>query len=328
MYGCSAKRSVADQYWHWRGGKQFDRLTTIHFSGAVTDEGVPGSEETWMSARGMYWQREASEQVTTTVGVNRAGWRTNLSGQPIPLSKYEISCRHEESMLLFAGIFHGAAGAHVAALTDESYDGSRWAVLRVTFGGPDTYDLFINGSTGELHAVRLKQDRRVRFAVYDDWRVVNGIGLPFSIEWRSADASSKSRFQIKTAAVNISIPEALFQAPNDPVRISFGKAADSSGALSFDFVQGRRIFIRARINGRPAVVLLDSGAEMSVVSSQIARAAGISCGGKLGVEGRRRVRFGIAMQECVHPTGHDQHFRYHSSTDGSRENRRDCRRGD
>src|SRR5579864_8193074 len=42
MYGCSAKRSVADQYWHWRGGKQFDRLTTIHFSGAVTDEGVHG----------------------------------------------------------------------------------------------------------------------------------------------------------------------------------------------------------------------------------------------------------------------------------------------
>src|SRR5579864_1231874 len=72
MYGCSAKRSVADQYWHWRGGKQFDRLTTIHFSGAVTDEGVPWSQETWMSARGMYWQREASEQVTTTISESQS----------------------------------------------------------------------------------------------------------------------------------------------------------------------------------------------------------------------------------------------------------------
>src|SRR5690606_23076221 len=57
--------------------------------------------------------------------------------------------------------------------------------------------------------------------------------------------------------------------------VRFADAARDSGWLDFEFFREQRIFLPARVNGRDTVVLLDSGAEMSVLDSAFAASLGL-----------------------------------------------------
>lgn len=57
--------------------------------------------------------------------------------------------------------------------------------------------------------------------------------------------------------------------------VRFADAARDSGWLDFEFFREQRIFLPARVNGRDTVVLLDSGAEMSVLDGAFAASLGL-----------------------------------------------------
>lgn len=64
-----------------------------------------------------------------------------------------------------------------------------------------------------------------------------------------------------------------------PGSVSFVDAQRGSGWLDFEFFRGQRIFIPARVNGHDTVVLLDSGAESSVLDSAFAASIGLDAVG-------------------------------------------------
>lgn len=77
-------------------------------------------------------------------------------------------------------------------------------------------------------------------------------------------------------------PEAV--APT-AARIHFANGAASSGWLPFEFFGETRIFVTARVNGRPTQVMLDSGASSTVLDRRFAASLGLVAKGDLVGEG-------------------------------------------
>lgn len=67
--------------------------------------------------------------------------------------------------------------------------------------------------------------------------------------------------------------------------LTFAEGKTSSGWLPFEFVAGTRIFVRATVNGRPVLAMLDSGASSSVLDRRFASSLGLSAKGDLTGEG-------------------------------------------
>jgi hypothetical protein len=280
------KMEAVREYLSWRGGTAFENLRSVHISGAVVDGGLPGTKEVWMTRRGLYWESEDVVSIQTSVAVSgHGGWRTNLSGQAITLSDNELTTKRRESALLFAGIFVGEMHAIVSARPDESYNKMLWHVFRVSFGDDDTFDFFIRPSSGELGAIRMTEDRRSRLVVYSDWKMVQGVQQPFSREVKSGNQASQTDLHVNHITMNGAFPIGLWNRPKDLVQETFSSPSQSSGWIDFKFVDSKRIFIPARVNGRESLLLLDSGAETTVLGREVAEGAGIRCSGQIGMQG-------------------------------------------
>ena len=70
-----------------------------------------------------------------------------------------------------------------------------------------------------------------------------------------------------------------------PSPLTFAPGKTSSGWLPFEFVAGTRIFVRATINGRPVLAMLDSGASSTVIDQRFASSLGLSPKGDLTGQG-------------------------------------------
>lgn len=78
-------------------------------------------------------------------------------------------------------------------------------------------------------------------------------------------------------------PAAIGATASSPMTFARGKT--SSGWLPFEYVAGTRIFVRATVNGRPVLAMLDSGASSTVVDRRFASRLGLSPKGDLTGEG-------------------------------------------
>jgi hypothetical protein len=280
------KIEAVDQYLTWRGGVAFKKMSSAHISGSIVDGGLPGTKEVWTTRRGLYWEREDLDSIQTAVAVAESGgWKTNLSGQAITLSNSELTTMRRESALLFAGIFVGEMHAGVSARPDEFYDKTLWHIFRVSFGDEDTFDFFIQPSSGQLGAIRMTEDGRSRIVVYSDWKMIQGVQQPFAQKVKSGNEASQTDLHASHVVLNAAFPIELLNRPKDLVTKTFSSPSNSSGWIDFKFVDSKRIFIPARVNGREAMLLLDSGAETTVVGHEVADAAGIRCSGEIGMEG-------------------------------------------
>jgi len=78
-------------------------------------------------------------------------------------------------------------------------------------------------------------------------------------------------------------PAAIGTTSSPPLTFARGKT--SSGWLPFEYVAGTRIFVRATINGRPVLAMLDSGASSTVLDRRFASSLGLSPKGDLTGQG-------------------------------------------
>jgi len=67
-----------------------------------------------------------------------------------------------------------------------------------------------------------------------------------------------------------------------PAAISFG---ESSNSVPFELHRGSRMFLNANINGQPAPIMLDTGASITAIDSELARSLGIKILGKASING-------------------------------------------
>ena len=270
----------------WRGGDAYARLESVHARGRTAMSGLQGPMESWSHRDGRFRRDTDLGVLRSSLAITSAGgWKLNASGQVEDASPTDARDARHRVALDFGGALSGRGGAKRVPQPDEPRDGRAWKVVRVTFGDEDVYDLFLDGDTGALHGLRIREDNVTRFVRLGDWREVQGVRMPFLEEELTDNPDSNTRTVVETLELNVPVPAALFERPASARRAVFTNGRHSTGFIPFEFFNENRVYIPARVNGHATQVLLDSGAEMTVVDAGYARELGLKTQGQLAAVG-------------------------------------------
>src|SRR5579859_1639192 len=278
-------QALIQKYVSWRGGAAFEAMQSFHEEGRIRSGGESGRFEHWRASDGRFRQHGKLGLIANDEAVTPdANWTKNTSGQIEDIGDNGESDRRL-TFLTFAMRAEPRDGVRYALLAPEQREGRTWEVVRVRFGGADTYDLFIDGGTGELLGERITEDQQIRFVRYDDWRMVSGVRMPFGEHDRGANPADDQDLRARAIQINLPLPAALFARPASVRLWHFAAGRRSTGWMDFEFFDGERIFIPSTVNGHAVKLILDSGAGISVLDSAFAKSANIKGGGSLGVMG-------------------------------------------
>lgn len=267
---------LKDRYIAWRGGPAFQRAIGVEAEGTGVVGVYGGPAHRWQAGDRIRERVEFGSLKTDTYVGPAAAWSVTLSGQVETPSAAEQAAIRRRALLTFDDALQGAGGARVTLGPTETLDGRTVRALHISFGDADGYDLLIDPGTGELVAQRQLEDQRVTLVRYADWRNVEGVLMPFRETRRTADDALEQALTFNRIDLNPRLPHSTWPKPA-PVRIySFDAGATRTEPLAFDFYLGSRIYIPATVNGQTTHVLLDSGAETTVIDKAWADRMGIT----------------------------------------------------
>lgn len=266
---------LKDRYIAWRGGPAFQQATGMEAEGTGKVGDFGGPAHRWQAADRVR-ERVEFGSMTTDSFVGPAGaWTVTLSGQVETPSAAAQAAARRKALLTFDDALQGAGGARVTLGKPETLNGRALRALHVSFGDADGYDLLIDPKTGKLVAQRQLEDQRPTLIRYADWRMVEGVRMPFRETQRTADDPIGQTLVFTRIDIDPVLADATWARPA-PVRIyAFDQGATRTDPLAFDFYLGSRIYIPATVNGQATHVLLDSGAEATVLDKTWARKMGI-----------------------------------------------------
>ena len=269
--------AVVGRMIEWRGGKAYEAASAIHLEGKIRAMGQNGTIERWIEP-GRSRERLTLGAFVQDAGFDdRSGWAVTLSGQVEDAGPARVERALRRSLLELDDALKGAHGARVTIAPPESFDGKRLAVVRVGFGDADAYDLLVDPASGALHAMRSIEDRRTTVTRLSDWRPVGGVSIAHRWEIDSEIDSEDASVVVTRADIGARFADAVFARPQGQQAYSFAPGSPgSTGQIAFDFFNNNRIYIPARVNGVETVVLLDSGAESSVLSAAFAKQIGVA----------------------------------------------------
>ncbi len=264
---------LVQRYLQWRGGTAFAAMKTLRINSTVETGGLSGSVREWLDESGR--TREDSDfAVTKQVAVRTPlhGWNKD-DGLVSPVGHFDVADTQHDLQVQFGDALRPGSNAAVTRLSDEDVDGGRYAIVRVAFAANDFVDLLLDPATGALHGTRTHRDGRTTFTRLGDWRVVDGVRLPFLRESYRANGKLDSTVKVTAARVNERFAESLFDRPEAETSLHWA-GAGSTGPLPFNLLNGNRIYIPSTVNGAPVEVLLDSGAETTILDKSFAQRIG------------------------------------------------------
>lgn len=266
---------LKDRYIAWRGGPAFQRAVGVEAEGTGKVGAYGGPAHRWQSGDKVRERVEFGSLKTDGFVGPAAAWTVTLSGQVETPSAAAQASSRRQALLTFDDALQGAGGAKVTLGKPETFDGRGVQTLHVSFGDADWYDLLIDPKSGELVAMRQMEDQRPTLVRYADWRMVEGVRMAFKETQRTADDPIEQAVTFTRMDIDPRLADATWTRPA-PVQIySFDQGAKRTEPLAFDFYLGSRIYIPATVNGQATHVLLDSGAETTVLDKTWADRMGV-----------------------------------------------------
>jgi Aspartyl protease/PDZ domain len=277
--------ALVERYVTWRGGAAYEHLQSIHYRGTLDTAGLHGTE-------GFSVDRSGRQRIDSDLGVIKQvqvitpeqSWEITPSGQVQTMAQSDEKSLRRDAALQFPDVLRGLAGAKAVLHGSEIRDGRSWAVVRVTFDDADVYDAFIDPQSGALAGYRILEDRQTRFEGLDDWRMVDGVRMPFLQATKTEAPGGDQTVEVQDMELNAAIAATQLARPSPVRKTAFKNNASSTGWIKFERA-GNRIFFPAKINGHDTVVLLDSGATVSGIDKSFAAAIGLKSKGSLAAPG-------------------------------------------
>lgn len=265
---------AAARYVAWRGGDAFARARGLWLRGITDDGHFPGRFERRIEPGRTYERTEIGSAVTRSAFIGSGGWNVTLSGQTEDAGTEEAKLAARRREVLFDDAFQDPK-APLTLEPDETFDGRTVQVLRVTFGPKDRFEWLLDPATGALVADRETDDGLTTVSRYDDWRTVHGVKIAFRTVQRVASDPITTTITVTAAEVDPKPDPAAFKRPASRRLYAFDGGAARTQPLPFEFYLGSRIYIPAQLNGAETHVLLDSGAEATVLDKAYAASLGI-----------------------------------------------------
>jgi hypothetical protein len=282
---------LVQRYVAWRGGDAYLRLQSFRETAQAAGPQGGLSLERWMDRQGRVLVRSDLGGDRRGATTPEGSWSTNASGQVLEEPNgYESSRRY--AALVFGDALLGRGGAAVK-LAGGAHDsnGKSWSVVQGTFGDADTFDALIDPASGALCCYLITEKGVQRFETFDDWRVVDGVRMPFAQAIRGDDTQAARFDQIE---LNKPLDPAALRRPPSSHAVAFRAGASWSGWIPFELYKNE-IYLPARLNGHDTEALLDSGASGSVVDVTRAAEFGLAPKGAISLMGAQAMGRGAIV---------------------------------
>jgi hypothetical protein len=274
------------------GGARWDAMKTAETRGSLHAGGLDG---TYRSVQDLLHGRSAGQyRLGPIQGADgydgRAGWSRDPGGEVAVLDAEDARRRARSQAWLDA---HGYwyPERHAARWEPPQVreaDGRRYDVVTATPDGGDPLGLWFDPATHLLARVVQRQGQDTATTVFDDWRAVDGLSLPFRSVTDVADASGRveprqrTEVRVERVAWNVPVTDADFAAPAMAPTARIDNAAGVT-RIPFELVNNH-IYVDGELDGRKARFLVDTGGA-NLLTPAAAAKFGLKGEGKLAGRG-------------------------------------------
>lgn len=271
----------------WLGGKEaHERLQVISMTGRLEIAGLSGTIRAVQHRDGRMRSEFDLGVIKGAQGISDRGWVLNASGQLEPLAAEEEKRARREIARTFGDSFRGADGSQAQDLGVEEKDGRMWAVVRFLYPDGDAWDLFLDETDGSQTWAREQRDTEVIWHRMEDWRMVDGIRVPFVMRDLHRNADQDQVLTVESIRFNEPVTADAFDPPAAGRKIyRIDGDAASTDWIPMALHRGAYIYLRGTVNGMDTEILLDSGAGMSVLDQSFAELLGITGAGSIAAQG-------------------------------------------
>jgi hypothetical protein len=261
------------------------RQLVVHTRGRIERGGVAGTTETWTTARGEHREETvlAGFLPETYIFDGERGWYVDRNQWTRPLSGVELDAALATEFL----------DSYAPLLPDRR----RGSVIRKPTGElvvapasgrqPITIEF---DAAGLPHGLAFREGEKLRRTELADWRVVGGVRQAFAFRAHDDDPHDDTTVTVDTID-NAPPPPGAF-APPPPRASDAAFVGDvASVELPIEVATGGIVLLAANVSGHRLSMIVDSGAEGSVLNS--ARLA------ELGLEGHGAFAIGAGGGDTV-----------------------------
>jgi predicted aspartyl protease len=279
---------LVEAHLRWLGGREaLAQLQDLIWTGTFDTAGFNGRTALRETRDG--WMRVEMEggPFSRVEVVGAAGsWIVTLSGQVETMSAHETELRRRGTLRDFAIPLLDLGAAGLSDLGSESRDGKSWRVVRIGYPDGDSYDLFLNPADGSCTWARVTEGPKKHWVRFTDWRKVARVRLPFEQRESYPDAKEDSTLRWSSVAVNQGLAATSFERPQPQGEVvHFADGAASTGWLPLDLFDGAHMIVRGTVAGQASDILIDSGAQMTMLSKSLAKKLQLKTSGRVRLEG-------------------------------------------
>jgi predicted aspartyl protease len=282
----AAAQPALDAWAHAIGGRAaIARAQVIHTRGRIERGGIAGTTETWTTARGEHREDTvlADFLPETDIFDGERGWYVDRNRWVRPLAGVELEVALASEFLdTYAPLLPDRRHGSVTRKPTGEI-----VVASATGREPITIDFDADGLPRGYTFRDGDKQRRTDLA---DWRVVDGVRQAFSFHSHDDDPHDDTTVTVDT--VDSAPPPPGAFAPPPPRASDAAFVGDApSVELPIEIATGGIVLLAANVSGHRLSMIVDSGAESSVINA--ARLAG------LGLDGRGAFALGASGGDTV-----------------------------
>lgn len=274
------------------GGARWDQTHSLRSDGTLKTGGLEGHFEALIDLdSGRSSSHYQLGPVEGAEGYDGAvGWNQDPGGEVASLDAPEARRRARSQAWLDArGYWYPQRmAARFGTAESRELEGRRYVVIEATPRDGDPLALWFDTATGLLARTVQRMERDVSTTVFEDYRDVDGLRLPFRMTSDRADFSGhtdpRARNEIRLSEVvrNVAVSDADFARPEATATARIVNP-DGITRVPFDLASNH-IYVDGLVDGQKARFLVDTGG-VNLLTPAAARKFGLEGAGKLAARG-------------------------------------------
>ena len=257
------------------GGGGWQSVKSLHLTMSASAGGLHAPLERWEDVTaGRYMTRAAWPTYVAQDGYDGVTtWHAGRSGIAYVLGDVDARLvAADESFRVARGWWFPERHPATIAWAGTRTDGARtFDVLQVTPEGGRAFQAWVDQATHLLARTDEQQAEDRMVTMYDDYRLVNGLRLPFSIS--TGDGSDVDETDtVQSVEINPSIPDSQYGVPPAPPSDVVWPPGRDTVDVPFRLTADNRILVPVRLNGGQALQAeFDSGGSLVIQPPLVAK---------------------------------------------------------